>query len=98
MRILFCNKYNFRFSGTEAYLFELLDLLRAAGHEVALFGMDCGDRTDRGYRQYLVPRVDFKETWQPPWTRARQVAHAIYSRSVRHSLRAAIEDFRPDIA
>ena len=39
MKILFCNKYNFRFSGTEVYLFELMDLLKAQGHEVALFSM-----------------------------------------------------------
>ena len=39
MRILFCNKYNFRFSGTEAYLFDLMDLLRSHGHQVALFSM-----------------------------------------------------------
>src|SRR5947199_10169660 len=42
MRILFCNKYNFRFSGTEAYLFGLMKLLESAGHEVALFSMDSG--------------------------------------------------------
>lgn len=97
MRILFCNKYNFRFSGTEAYLFELLDLLRGAGHEVALFAMQSGNELDRGYVQYLVPRLDFKKQ-QPVWTRARQAAHVIYSRSVRRSLAYAIEDFQPDIA
>lgn len=98
MRILFCNKYSFRFSGTEAYLFDLLDLLRSAGHEVALFAMDCEGHTDRGYRQYLVPRIDFKDERHPLWTRAWQAAHIIYSRSVRRLLAAAIDDFRPDIA
>ena len=39
MRILYCNKYNFPFSGTEAYLFEVMDLMRSQGHEVALFSM-----------------------------------------------------------
>ena len=28
MRILYCNKYNFAFSGTEVYLFELMELMR----------------------------------------------------------------------
>ncbi len=31
MRILFCNKYNFPFSGTEVYMFELMELMRARG-------------------------------------------------------------------
>jgi hypothetical protein len=39
MRILYCNKYNFGFSGTETYLFETMELMRARGHEVALFSM-----------------------------------------------------------
>ena len=39
MRILYCNKYNFGFSGTEAYLFETMELMRSRGHEVALFSM-----------------------------------------------------------
>lgn len=97
MKILFCNKYNFRFSGTEAYLFDLLDLLREAGHEVAIFAMDCGDGSDRGYRQYLVPRIDFKEARQSLWTCTRKAVHAVYSLSVRRMLAEAIEDFRPDI-
>ena len=37
MRILFCNKYNYAFSGTEAYLFGAMELMRSKGHEAALF-------------------------------------------------------------
>ena len=47
MRVLYCNKYNYPFSGTEVYLFELMDLMRGQGHEVALFSMmdpACGPR------------------------------------------------------
>jgi len=39
MKILYCNKYNFRFSGTENYLFDTMDLMRARGHQAALFSM-----------------------------------------------------------
>ena len=39
MRILYCNKYNFPFSGTEVYMFELMDLMRAHDYEVALPSM-----------------------------------------------------------
>jgi glycosyltransferase involved in cell wall biosynthesis len=98
MRILFCNKYNFRFSGTEAYLFDVMELLQLAGHQVALFSMDCGEAGAYEYEQYLVPKVDFKEQRQPPWTRVRQAAHVIYSCSARRKLQQAIMDFRPDIA
>lgn len=98
MRILFCNKYNFRFSGTEAYLFDLMDLLESQGHAVSLFSMDHGRPSNSHHPQYLVPRVDFKENRHRPLAALKLASHAIYSRSVRRRLREAIADFRPDLA
>jgi hypothetical protein len=60
MKILFCNKYNFPFSGTEVYLLELMDLLRARGHQVELFSMADPRGVPSAYSQYLVPPIDFK--------------------------------------
>jgi hypothetical protein len=42
MRVLYCNKYNYLFSGTEGYLFELIRRMEQRGHETALFSMDHG--------------------------------------------------------
>jgi len=42
MRVLYCNKYDYPFSGTEAYLFDLIDRLNRRGHETALFSMEHG--------------------------------------------------------
>ena len=42
MRILYCNKYDYPFSGTEAYLFDLIQRMDERGHETALFSMDHG--------------------------------------------------------
>ena len=97
MRILYCNKYNFPFSGTEAYLFEVMDLMRSQGHEVALFSMadPRGDPTP--YDRYFVPYIDFKKQ-RGLWQKAKLAAHAIYSRDARHRIRALIEEFRPDVA
>ncbi|HEY6767699.1 MAG TPA: glycosyltransferase family 4 protein [Candidatus Sulfotelmatobacter sp.] len=97
MRILFCNKYNFPFSGTEVYLFELMDLLRSQGHQVALFSMadPRGEPTD--YDQYFVPHLDFKAKASCLETIPRAL-HLLYSRDSRKRIRAMIEDFRPDVA
>ena len=59
MRILYCNKYNFGFSGTEAYLFETMELMRSRGHEVALFSMsdEVGPRrTTSTWFRYMISR------------------------------------------
>lgn len=42
MRILYCNKYNYLFSGTEAYLFDLMQRMEDRGQDVALFSMEHG--------------------------------------------------------
>ena len=60
MRILYCNKYNFAFSGTEVYLFELMDLMRSHGHEAALFSMADPRGEPTQYDQHFVPAIDFK--------------------------------------
>jgi len=97
MRILFCNKYNHRFSGTEVYLFELMKLLRAQGHQVALFSMADPRGEPTAYDHHFVSHIDFKAD-TTPWKKARQAAHAIYSTEARRKLRGMICDFRPDIA
>jgi glycosyltransferase involved in cell wall biosynthesis len=98
MRILYCNKYNFPFSGTEVYLFEAMDMMRAAGHEVALFSMADPRGAPTAYDQHFVSPVDFKSDRTGFFERGRQVAHAIYSSEARRKLRRLIQDFRPDVA
>ena len=97
MKILFCNKYNYRFSGTEVYLFELMDLLRSHGHEVALFSMADPRGESTPYDRHFVPHIDFKEP-SGILRKAQHASHAIYSRVARRHLRALISEFRPDIA
>ena len=97
MRILYCNKYNFGFSGTEAYLFETMELMRARGHEVALFSMANPRGQATAYDQHFVPYADFKAHGSAI-TQARLAFHAIYSTQARGKIRQMIADFRPDIA
>lgn len=97
MRILYCNKYNYPFSGTEVYLFEAMELMRSKGHEVALFSMADPRGSPTPYDRYFVPHIDFKE--QSGWFRKVELAaRAIYSREARLRIRAMIAEFRPDVA
>jgi len=98
MRILFCNKYNFPFSGTEVYMFELMDLLRAQGHEVALFSMADPRGQPTPYDHYFLPNIDLKNHAHGLITRAKLAVHAIYSTDARWRLRQVIADFHPDVA
>ncbi len=97
MRILFCNKYNYAFSGTEVYLFEAMELMRSKGHEVALFSMADPRGSPTPYDRHFVPHVDFKK--RTGWFRKVGLAgRAIYSLEARRRLRGMIAEFRPDVA
>jgi glycosyltransferase involved in cell wall biosynthesis len=97
MRILYCNKYNFPFSGTEVYLFELMQLMRSRGHEVALFSMADPRGAPTAYDHHFVPHIDFKNQ-SGAWQKVKLAGHAIYSRDARRRIRAMIKEFRPDVA
>jgi glycosyltransferase involved in cell wall biosynthesis len=98
MKILYCNKYNFAFSGTEVYLFELMELMRSHGHKVALFSMSDSRAETTSYDRHLAPNIDFKAGRKDVFERITQASHAIYSPQARRKLRGMIADFKPDIA
>ena len=97
MRILYCNKYNYRFSGTESYLFEAMDLMRSKGHKTALFSMADSRGEPTPYDQFFVPHIDFKQPrgW---FQKTRLAGRAIYSREARLRIRSMIAEFQPDVA
>jgi glycosyltransferase involved in cell wall biosynthesis len=97
MRILYCNKYNFRFSGTEVYLFETMELMRSRGHEAALFSMVDERGPATAYDRHFVPLTDFKRSGGFA-ANTRLAFHAIYSTDARKRIAGMIEDFRPDVA
>jgi glycosyltransferase involved in cell wall biosynthesis len=97
MRILFCNKYNYPFSGTETYIFEAMELLHSRGHQTALFSMADERGRPTPYDQYFVPHTDFKHPGN--WFRKVKMAgSAIYSWEARRRIRAMVAEFRPDVA
>ena len=97
MKILYCNKYNFPFSGTEAYLFDAMKRIRASGHDVALFSMADARGPTTPYDRFFVSHKDFKSS-HSSIARLKLAARAIYSRESRDKLRAMLRDFRPDVA
>jgi hypothetical protein len=95
MRILYCNKYNYRFSGTDSYLFDAMEGMRACGHEVALFSMADPRGSATPFDKYLMPSTDFKSA-RGMITKTRLAVQAIYSVTARTRIRAMIKAFRPD--
>ena len=98
MRILYCNKYDYPFSGTESYLFDLMQRLDERGHETALFSMNHGSPSAFAGRSYRIPYVNFKDPNASFLQKVKMAAHALYSTSARRAIRDCIADFAPDLA
>ena len=98
MKILYCNKYNYDFSGTEAHLFEVMQLMRAGGHETALFSMRDSRGAATPYDRYFVPNIDFRAPAMSLPNRARLAAGAVYSRDAQVRIRQMVQDFCPAVA
>ncbi len=98
MRILFCNKFNFAFSGTEVYLFALMKLLAEHGHDVGLFAMSHPANRPSPYSSYFVPYVDYRDKHVGVVRQVRLAGRAIYSLQSRRNVGNLVRDFRPDIA
>lgn len=98
MRVLYCNKYNYPFSGTEAYLFELIGRMEERGHETALFSMDHGHASSFAGRSYLIPYLNFKDSQASLWKKVQMAAHVLYSPSARRRMRNCVNEYAPDVA
>jgi len=98
MRILYCNKYDYPFSGTETYLFDLIHQMDERGHETALFSMDHGRTPAFTGRSYRIPHLDFKDPNASLLKKVKMAAHALYSPSARRAMRRCLADFSPDVA
>ena len=98
MRILYCNKYDYPFSGTEAYLFDLIHQMDRRGQETALFSMDHGRTPAFAGRSYRIPYLDFKDPNAGLLKKVKMAAHALYSPSARRAMRSCLADFSPDLA
>lgn len=95
-RVLHVNKFLYRRGGAEGYLLDLAALQRAAGHEVAFFGMDHPDN-DVACAGRAAPYVEFEPA---PSSSARRLALAgrmLWSTSARSGFLAALDEFRPDV-
>ena len=98
MRVLYCNKYDYPFSGTEAYLFDLIDRLDKRGHETALFSMEHGRAPAFAGRSYRIPYLNFKDPNAGFLKKVRMAGHVLYSPSARRKMRECLDDFSPDVA
>lgn len=91
MKVLLVNKFHWLKGGSEKYYFELAELLKEHGHEVAFFSMKDEKNITTGEKEYFVDKIDLNTGSK------LKALDVIYSRANYKKMKEALEDFKPDI-
>lgn len=99
MRILLVNTRHFRGGGDSTYTFNLTDLLRSKGHQVAFFAMQDLRNLPDSNSDLFVSHIDFNELNQRKslTTGVQVLGRAIYSREARRKFSLLLDRFTPDV-
>lgn len=87
MRILLSNKFYYRRGGDCIYMLSLEQLLRARGHEVAVFAMDYPENLETPWRKYFPQNM----------SKLMALTRPFGSREVKDKFSKLLDDFRPDV-
>ena len=87
MKILLANKFYYRRGGDCIYMLNLEQLLKAHGHEVAVFAMDYPENLDTPWKKYFPKNMSKVKAFTRPFG----------SREVRRKFKSLLNDFQPDV-
>lgn len=91
MKVLLVNKFHWNKGGSEKYYFELGELLKKHGHEVAYFSMEDEKNISTGDKEYFVPKFDLNNS-------SKLKALDVISNKENGILMAkALDEFKPDV-
>lgn len=91
MKILLVNKFHYLKGGSEKYYFELGELLKEHGHQVAWFSMKDEKNIITGDKEFFVEPIDLNNGSK------LKALDVIYSKANKKKMKEALETFKPDI-
>lgn len=91
MRILLVNKFHWYKGGSETYYFELGNMLKSNGHEIAYFSMKNANNIKTGDIEFFVDEFDGNGK------NIFKAFDTVYSKKNKEIMNYALETFKPDI-
>lgn len=93
MRILLSNKFYYRRGGDCVCTINLEELLKANGHEVAIFSMDYPENLPSEWSKYFPSEVKFK----PGLGLFETIKRPFGTSEVKRKFKTLLNDFKPDV-
>lgn len=87
MKILLANKFYYRRGGDCIYMLNLEKLLKAHGHEVAVFAMDYPENLDTSWKKYFPKNMSKLMAFTRPFG----------SHEVKSTFKKLLDDFKPEV-
>lgn len=87
MKILLANKFYYRRGGDCVYMLNLEQLLKAHGHEVAVFAMDYPENLDTPWKKYFPKNMSKLMAFTRPFG----------DTEVKSKFSQLLNDFKPDV-
>jgi glycosyltransferase involved in cell wall biosynthesis len=87
MRILLANKFYYRRGGDCIYMLNLEQLLKAHGHEVAVFAMDYPENLETPWQRYFPSNMSKLKAFTRPFGDGE----------TKRKFKQLLEDFKPDV-
>ena len=87
MKILLANKFYYRRGGDCIYMLNLEKLLKAHGHEVAVFAMEYPENLDTPWKKYFPKNMSKLMAFTRPFG----------SHEVKSTFKKLLDDFKPDV-
>lgn len=87
MKILLANKFYYRRGGDCIYMLNLEQLLKAHGHEVAVFAMDYPENLDTPWKKYFPKNMSKLMAFTRPFG----------SHEVKSTFKKLLDDFKPEV-
>jgi glycosyltransferase involved in cell wall biosynthesis len=97
VRILHANKFLYRRGGAEAYMLDLAELQRSAGHQVEFFAMRHPDNLPATFASAFPSYVEFETTPPTLGEKARAAGRLLWSTSAERGMADVLSGFRPDV-
>lgn len=96
MKILEINKYYFVKGGAEKHFFDVIDLLKSAGNEVAVFSMAHNKNRQSEWNKYFVSEVGYSNEYRL-LKKIKGVFRMFYSFEAKRKINKVLDEFQPDL-